>query len=280
MSTETKGEIGPDLESLKNLPLLEDDGEPLETPWHRACMTLLIEAVLYWLRDRTDFYVGGNMFVYYSPQQAMDRDYRGPDFFFVKGVSLEPPRRVWAVWFEGGRLPDVIIELLSPTTAREDRTTKKDLYEQTFQTRNYFCYDPFAGVLEGWQLRGGRYEPLVPNERGWLWCPELQLWLGTWEGEFQRVTTTWLRWYDPDGQVVPIPAEAEYQRAVEERQRAEAADRRAVEERQRAEAERQRAEAERQRAEAAEAELARLRALLAQRAGDGSPGAGGPTPPG
>jgi protein subunit release factor B len=68
----------------------------------------------------------------------------------------------------------------------------------------------------------------------------------------------WVRLYHPDGSLVPTPEEEADQRAEAERQRADA-------ERQRAEEERQRADAERQRAEAAETELARLRALLAER---------------
>jgi hypothetical protein len=74
----------------------------------------------------------------------------------------------------------------------------------------------------------------------------------------------WLRFFTPDGQLVLTAEEAAAQRAQAEYQRAEA-------ERQRAEAEQQRAEAERQRAQAAEAELARLRALLSEKGNDPAP---------
>jgi hypothetical protein len=150
------------------------------------------------------------------------------------------------VWQEGGRYPDVVIELLSPKTAIENRTTKKDIYERVFHTAEYYCYDPATQQLEGWRLEGGRYRPLTPNTQGWLWCEQLQLWLGPWSGPYLTNQATWLRLYDTAGQMVAIPAEA------------------LEVERQRAEVERQRAEAERQRAEAAEAELAQLRARLAQ----------------
>jgi Uma2 family endonuclease len=233
--------------------LIETDGEPLESDWHRIAMNILIDSVKYHLHHRQDFYVGGNMFIYFSLEQARNRDFRGPDFFFVDGVPGEPIRPYWAVWQEGGRYPDVVIELLSPKTATEDRTTKKDIYERVFHTAEYYCYDPATQQLEGWRLEGGRYRPLTPNTQGWLWCEQLQLWLGTWSGPYLTNQATWLRFYDTAGQVVAVPTEA----LEVERQRAEA-------ERQRAEAERQRAEAERQRAEAAEAELAQLRARLAQ----------------
>ena len=208
---------------------------PLETSWHRTEINLLIDSLRHHWRDHTDYYTGGNMFIYFSFEQARTRPYRGPDFFVVLGVDGSYARDSWIVWEEGGRYPNVIVELLSPSTARIDKTLKKELYEETFRTPDYFCYDPGQQELLGWRLRGHRYEPLTPDERGWLWSEELQLWLGTWEGEVSREWDVWLRFYDSEGRLVLLPAEAEHQRA----------------------------EAERQRAEAAEAELARLRARLA-----------------
>ena len=69
------------------IELPTEDGEPLESPWHRAQINLLIECVHAHLRDRDDYFVGGNMFLYYSAQQARRRDYKGPDFF-----SCPPPK--------------------------------------------------------------------------------------------------------------------------------------------------------------------------------------------
>jgi Uma2 family endonuclease len=253
----TTVEVPAEFPPLPQVELLETDGEPLESDWHRLAMNLLIDAVTYHFRARDDFYVGGNMFIYFSEEQARNRDFRGPDFFFVEGVKREPMRPYWAVWLEGGRYPEVIIELLSPRTATEDRTTKKDIYERVFHTAEYYSYDPTTEQLEGWQLHGGRYQPLTPNAQGWLRCDRLQLWLGTWSGTYSGHQATWLRFYEASRQVVPLFAEAAQQQA-------EAAQQQAETERQRAEAERQRAEAERQRADAAEAELAQLRARLAQ----------------
>jgi hypothetical protein len=33
-------------------------------------------------RERQDYFVGGNMFIYYSRRQVRNRDFRGPDFFW------------------------------------------------------------------------------------------------------------------------------------------------------------------------------------------------------
>ena len=114
-------------------------------------MNLLIRSVNQALADRTDFFAGGNLFVYYSYNQAMNRDVRGPDFFVVLEVDGSRERQGWVVWQENGRYPDVIVELLSASTAAVDRGVKKDLYEQVFRTPNYFIFDPFASnSLEGW----------------------------------------------------------------------------------------------------------------------------------
>jgi Uma2 family endonuclease len=212
--TEPPPEVVEALAPFEHLDLIEDDGVPLESSWHRWCMQLLIASVLHHQRDRTDFYVGGNMFIYFSLEQARTRDFRGPDFFVVQGgVHLQPDRRYWAIWDEGGRYPDVIIELLSRTTAELDRTTKKKLYEQTFHTRNYFCYDPATQKLEGWELLGGSYEPLAPDEHGRMWSSVLGLRVGIWQGEYGRQHDTWLRFFDDRGEVVPVEEEAQRSRA-------------------------------------------------------------------
>jgi Uma2 family endonuclease len=242
----TPGEVDP-LFPWPQIELIETDGEPLESDWHRIEINLLIDVVRTHFAERTDFYAGGNMFIYFSEEHARNRDYRGPDFFFVRGVPSAPMRPYWAVWKEGGHYPDVIIELLSPTTAREDRTTKKDLYQNVFRTAEYYCYDPDTKQLEGWGLRGGQYEALAPTD-GRLWCGQLNLSLGLWDGVYLGHQATWLRFYTPEGVLVPASAETAQGQARAAEERAEAAA--------------QEAEVQRRRAEAAEAELARLRAQL------------------
>jgi Uma2 family endonuclease len=217
-------EIEPEL-MLPDVELDESDGEPLESHWHVLQIGLLLDALAWWFRGRDDYYAGGNMFIYYSEEQARTRRYRGPDFFYVRGVKRLPIRRYWVVWLEDGRYPDLIIELLSPKTAKEDRTTKKELYERTFKTHEYFCYDPLDERLEGWRLRDRlSYQPIDLDERGWMWVEGLGLWLGPWQGTYQGYEAVWLRFYDPSGQLVPLHGEAAAQRADTAEQRAETAE--------------------------------------------------------
>ncbi len=243
----------PAASALKPLPfeLVTSDGEPLESNWHVIQMNLLIDLIYQVMseRGRTDFFSGGDMFVYYSYEQARDiaagRPYfRGPDVFYVGDVEGGIERDAWVSWEEGDRLPDLIVELLSPKTAKIDRTVKKDLYSRVFHTREYFLYEPKTKKLEGFRLQGDLYQPLRLNEQGRLWSEELGLELGLWKGRQRDQDGTWVRLFYSDGQLVPTAKEI------------------AKVERQRSAAERQRAETERQRADAAEAELKRLRALL------------------
>ena len=232
--------------------LVYSDGWPLDSNWERIQINLLIDVARQAMaeRGRPDFFAGGDMFVYHSVDQARDvasgRPYlRGPDFFFVGGVE-DHDRKAWVSWKEGGRLPEVIVEFLSPSTKKIDRTVKKDLYARVFRTPEYFLYEPATGELEGFCLVGDRYQRLFPDAENRIWSEKLGLKLGLWNGLRTGVETTWVRLFEADGRLVPTEAEAE---------------------RQRADTERRRADTERRRAEAAEAELARLRAKLEDIAG-------------
>jgi Uma2 family endonuclease len=223
--------------------LVFDDGVPLESNRHRLATNLLIDSVYAALKPREDFYASGNMFVYYSLAQIKNRDFRGPDFFVALNVDGKKERQGWVVWEEDGKYPDVIVELMSPSTAEVDLMTEKEIYEQRFSTSYYFVFDPFnAQSLQGWALQNGQYVALQPNAKGWLWCEALGLWLGTWHGLILQEQADWLRFYFPNEQLVLLPREREYERA----QQAEL----------QVEQERLRTEQERLRAEQAEQDLA------------------------
>jgi len=189
------------------IQLPAEDGEPLESPWHRAQINFLIESVQQHWKDRTDFFAGGNMLLYYSARQARQRDYKGPDFFVVKPTDGQRLRKAWIVWEEDGQYPNLIVELLSPTTADADLGPKKDLYERRFKTPEYFCYDPDADRLQGWRLGATGYAPIAPDPQGRLWSDELKLLVGTWVGTYQKIPATWVRFFDPSGAMVPTAAE-------------------------------------------------------------------------
>ena len=185
---------------------LESDEPPLESELHLRQLMLLIQCLDWWWRDRNDFYACGNMTIYYSPRQRKSESFRGPDFFVVLGTERYP-RKSWVVWEEGGRYPNVIVEILSESTAATDRGLKKGIYQTIFRTPDYFWFDPISLEFEGFHLLDGEYTSIQPHQNGWLWSHQLQLYLG--------IRDTKLRFFSPDGELIPTPEE----RAEQERQK-------------------------------------------------------------
>ena len=182
-----------------------DEELPLESERHVLQMYLLRETLTLAWADRPDVYVGIDMFVYFSPTQVLTEDFRGPDVFVTMGVPKRE-RKSWLVWQEG-KPPDVVIELLSESTARFDMVEKKRIYQDRLRVPEYFWYDPFSAELAGFVLVGGLYQPIAADGAGRLPSAALGLTLVRWQGAFQEVEATWLRWATPEGTLLPTEAE-------------------------------------------------------------------------
>ena len=101
--------VHPELAVL-TLDLPDSDGEPMENERERFQILLLLDALNQHWKDRQDFYTGGNMFLYYSAEQAHQiideiaeparprRAFRGPDAFIVLHVDGSFRRQKWVVW--------------------------------------------------------------------------------------------------------------------------------------------------------------------------------------
>ncbi len=187
---------------------LLSDEPPMETELHLRQVMLLIQSLESYWGERQDFYAFGNLTIYYSPRQRKSEDFRGPDFFVVLDVEKKP-RKSWVVWEEGGKYPNVIVEILSPTTAETDKGLKKEIYQDIFRTPDYFWFDPETLEFQGFQLMAGQYQVIEPNEKGWLWSQQLGLYLG--------IDNDQLRFFTPEGKLVLTPEET----AKQEKQRAE-----------------------------------------------------------
>jgi Uma2 family endonuclease len=213
-----------------------DDNENMETLRHKYQMDLLLETIYPWLEKRQDGFAGGNMFVYFSLAQVKNRDYKGPDFFCVLDVP-QIERKSWVVW-EEGKAPDVVIELLSESTANYDKTEKKLIYQNRMRVPEYFWYDPFnSDDWAGFSIRDGVYQPLELDGQNRYISQQLQLALIKWSGVYHGIDTIWLRWQTLEGELLPTEREVSEQ-------------------------EKQRAEIEKQRADQAQLEIARLKELL------------------
>jgi Uma2 family endonuclease len=239
----------------------EDPEEPgLPDLFHLAQPRLLDESLRSPVYSVDQVLTASDLNLYYDPTHP--RWYKRPDWFMVLGKSPAQSQAQmhlsYVIWQEG-TLPYLVIELLSPGTEAEDlgRTlrevntppTKWQVYEQILRIPYYIVYDRYENQLRVFRLVATRYEEVVLAEPR-FWFEEIQAGLGIWQGSYQGTEGLWLRWYGEDGHWTATPRERAEQQAEQESQRAEQAE--------------QRAGQEKERADAAEAELARLRALLQQ----------------
>ncbi|NCQ84737.1 MAG: Uma2 family endonuclease [Microcystis aeruginosa W13-18] len=181
---------------------LWSDEPPLESDLHLQQITILIGCLERLWQERNNYYASGNLTIYYNEEQLKKRDFCGPDFFVVLDTEKHS-RKSWVVWGEQGKYPNVIVEILSPSTANIDRNKKKNLYQNTFRTPNYFWFDPESLELQGFRLIAGQYQAIPANENGYLWSEQLELYLGIFERK--------LRYFTPTGELVLTAAEAELQ---------------------------------------------------------------------
>lgn len=192
---------------------IESDEPELESYLHLAQLMVLLNSLEWHWQSRQDFFAAGNLSIYYTPPGQNAPRVRGPDFFVAMNTECKP-RKSWVVWQEGGKYPDAIVEVLSPSTAKTDRTKKKKIYQDTFGTANYFWFDPNPESLEfkGFHLVNGKYEEIQPNEQGLLWSESLGLYLGIYRQQ--------LRWFTAEGELVLTPGEsaAQERKAKEELQ--------------------------------------------------------------
>jgi Uma2 family endonuclease len=74
-------EVGENIADEINLPPsnLYSDEPPLETDFHRNQIDLLIRLLKAWWNDRQDFYISGNLTVYYNMQHYLRSQGIDPD---------------------------------------------------------------------------------------------------------------------------------------------------------------------------------------------------------
>ena len=89
-----------------------------------------------------------------------------PDIIFISNDNMEIIQKNG---LHGA--PDLVIELLSPSTAKYDRNEKKDVYERS-GVKEYWIVDPESKEVEGYILEGGLYgKPII--DRGKIHSPLL-----------------------------------------------------------------------------------------------------------
>lgn len=225
----------------------ESDGKPMaETDVHIRELMYAILTLKERFKAQEDVYIAGNMFLYY--EEGVPTSVVAPDLFFVRGIHRHD-RRTYKLW-EEGIPPQLVIELSSRSTRHEDLGTKRSIYRE-MGVEEYFLVDPLAEYLtpplQGFRRGERDFMTVVPDKAGRLYSQVLGLWLMR-EGGV-------LRFVDPEtDQPLLNPVE-----------RAEKETARASREAARADEEAARADREAEARLRAEAELARLRALLKEK---------------
>ena len=92
--------------------------------------------------------------------------YHAPIDVYLDEANSVQPDIVWVA--EGSQCfigdkrlegaPDLVIEILSPSTARRDKNKKFMLYEK-HGVREYWLVDPLAQYIEVWRLEEGKFAP-------------------------------------------------------------------------------------------------------------------------
>lgn len=142
--------------------LPEADGKPMaETDKHRTQMVALLDALEEYYRHDPGTYVTGNILVHFR-DEAEEWKSLAPDVFVVKGVEKKERRSY--ILEDEGKAPDLIIELVSPSTKVEDFGNKRVIYAG-WGVKEYFLFDPtgelLAEPLRGFRLEGSDYVPMM-----------------------------------------------------------------------------------------------------------------------
>ena len=144
-----------------NIEYPSSDGEPLaESYLHLYAILTTLEVIKQYLAGRQAT-VLADQFLYYA--QGFPKLRVAPDVMVIFDV---PPggRDSYKVW-EEGQVPQVIFEMTSQGTQKQDQEQKKNLYEQ-LGILEYWLFDPKGEWIEE-KLRGYRLEDetyqLIPD---------------------------------------------------------------------------------------------------------------------
>ncbi|MBW4599266.1 MAG: Uma2 family endonuclease [Calothrix sp. FI2-JRJ7] len=195
------------------------DGKPMaESDPARDYLIYGVEALDIYYQNRTDVYVSGNLYIYYT--QGVPSDVVAPDVFVVFGVRKKK-RLTYKVWEEGYIVPSFVLEVTSATTQENDQKEKSITYA-SIGVSNYFQYDPTGDYLnphlQGFKLNTAsriyeRIEPdILPDGTFSLHSDALNLDL--------RLIYDELRFFDPvTGNKLLSPKETEQARQESEKAR-------------------------------------------------------------
>jgi Uma2 family endonuclease len=205
------------LPTMYDLPSEWPEEPGLPDEFHDLQPQLLSQTLTLASYSRDQWFAASDLNLYYDVHHPLW--HKRPDWFLAIGVprlyDQQDLRRSYVTWQEGQN-PHIVIEFLSPGTEAEDLGRfhrapappdpdmppgKLTVYEQYLRVPHYLTYDRKTQHLRYFQLVGGQYhEQTLPATPPQVWLPDLHLGLGLWQGSFDDVPGTWLRWCDQQGQ--------------------------------------------------------------------------------
>ena len=207
----------------------ETDGKPLPDGEYQAPLYIEVVGTLRtYFSTRPDVHVNGNTMFYY--EEGNPRRVISPDCYVAFGVDVERILRnnTYLLW-EMGKPPDFVLEIGSPSTARNDLGGKRDLYAR-LGIGEYWRFDGtgqdfYREPLAGEYLQDGEYRRYDLNHEpdGMVWghSPTLNLDLCWDNGR--------LRYYDPVAEVWLLNQEEEHAAVAAERAARQTAEARVAE---------------------------------------------------
>jgi Uma2 family endonuclease len=148
-------------------------------------LILYLVNVLRWLYQAEGWFVVSNLNIYL---RRRTHEYPlAPDVAVFKGIQIANPGartlRSWRLYEPGRTPPQVVFEISSKETWREDLVDKPAKYA-ALGVREYYAYEPndppyweTPGRLRGWWLEGGIMVEQSADTQGRLWSAELESWL-------------------------------------------------------------------------------------------------------
>jgi Uma2 family endonuclease len=138
------------------------DGEPIaETYDHLYAILTTLQVLRLYLQGRRAT-VLANQFLYYA--EGFPKLRVAPDVMVI--YDVEPGGRDSYIAWEEKQVPKVIFEMTSQGTQKEDKETKKDLYEK-IEVEEYWLFDPkgewIKEKLQGYKLCSGVYQPITDS---------------------------------------------------------------------------------------------------------------------
>ncbi len=134
----------PDRPRIRKIDYPTGDGKPMaETEIHRDDMMDIIRTLQDYFATEPMVCVSGNMLMFY--EEGNRRKHVSPDVFVVRGIPKKE-RENYLIW-EEGKAPDLVVELTSKSTKREDQQKPRLLYRDVLKVPEYFLFDPTEDYL-------------------------------------------------------------------------------------------------------------------------------------